>query len=135
MTVLFPFLQEVRIDTHVCAAIADALAGHQAFDVRFETCGRFPGILYLVPEPDTQLRQLTQAIADRWPEAPPFEGQFTDLVPHLTIAQHQEPGVLDDIEAALADSLPITARVSTVDLMVHDGRIWRQRASFALQGC
>lgn len=131
---LFPFLQEARIDAHVCAAIAEILAGHVAFDVRFETCGRFPGILYLVPEPDWQLRQLTQAIADRWPEAPPFGGRFTDLVPHLTVAHHPDPAALDEIEAALTGALPIAARASAVSLMVYDGRIWRQRASFALTG-
>ncbi|MFI6566135.1 2'-5' RNA ligase family protein [Streptomyces sp. NPDC050534] len=41
----------------------------------------------LVPEPDTQLRQLTEAISDRWPEAPPYGGRFAEIVPHLTIAQ------------------------------------------------
>ncbi|MGP4084575.1 2'-5' RNA ligase family protein [Streptomyces sp. KR55] len=75
VTVLFPFLDESRIDSRVCSALADALGRHHAFDLRFENCGRFPGVLYLVPDPDAQLRRLTEVIADRWPEAPPSGGR------------------------------------------------------------
>ncbi|MDH6113878.1 2'-5' RNA ligase [Kitasatospora sp. MAP12-15] len=136
VTVLFPFLHEDLIDAHIRAAIADPLGSYPAFDVRFETFGRFPGILYLAPESDGQRQflQLTHAVADRWPEVPPFEGRFAELVPHLTVAQSQEAEVLDEVEAALTGILPIAARVSSVELMVTDGRTWRQRASFALRG-
>ncbi|MFJ3828995.1 2'-5' RNA ligase family protein [Streptomyces sp. NPDC090046] len=79
---------------------------------------------YLVPEPDTQVRQLTQAIADRWPEAPPYRGRFTEAVPYLTIAQGQEDAALKEIEADLTGRLPFTARVSSAELMVHDGTKW-----------
>ncbi|MFJ3727229.1 2'-5' RNA ligase family protein [Streptomyces sp. NPDC090045] len=133
VTVLFPFLDESRVDEHVHSALAELLGRHQAFDLRFEKCGRFPDVLYLVPEPDTRLRQLTQAVADRWPEAPPYGGRFAEVVPHLTIAQGEE-GVapLKEIEADLAGGLPFTSRVSSVELMVHDGTGWQERASFAL---
>ncbi|MER5202472.1 2'-5' RNA ligase family protein [Streptomyces sp. NPDC002825] len=133
VTVLFPFLDESRIDAHVHSALADVLGKHQAFDLRFERCGRLPGgVLHLVPEPDTQLRQLTEAIADRWPEAPPYGGRFTEIVPHLTIAQGQEDAVLEEIEAHLSGRLPFTSHVASVQLIVHDGAKWQERASFAL---
>ncbi|MFJ9343034.1 2'-5' RNA ligase family protein [Streptomyces sp. NPDC101733] len=132
VTVIFPFLDESRIDSLVCSALADVLGRHQAFDLRFERCGRLPEVSYLVPEPDTQLRQLTEAVADRWPEAPPYGGRFTEIVPHLTIAQGQGEAVLEEIEADLAGRLPFTSRVSSVELLVHDGTQWRERASFAL---
>ncbi|MFG2841397.1 2'-5' RNA ligase family protein [Streptomyces zaomyceticus] len=132
ITVLFPFLDESRVDAVVHSALADALGGHTAFDLRFERCGRFPGVLCLAPEPDTQLRRLTETIADRWPEAPPYGGRFTEIVPHLTIAQGQEDAVLETVEADLGDRLPFTSHVSSVDLIVHDGANWRQRASFTL---
>ncbi|WP_405787332.1 2'-5' RNA ligase family protein [Streptomyces sp. NBC_00029] len=132
VTVLYPFLDESRLDPAVHSALADVLGGHRAFTLRFERCGRFPEVSYLVPEPDTQVRQLTRAIADRWPEAPPYRGRFTEVVPHLTIAQGQEDAALKEIEADLTGRLPFTARVSSVELMVHDGTEWRERASFAL---
>ncbi|WP_405680913.1 MULTISPECIES: 2'-5' RNA ligase family protein [unclassified Streptomyces] len=108
------------------------LGGPQAFDLGFERCGQLPEVLHLVPEPDTQLRQLTEAIADRWPEAPQYGGRFAEIVPHLTIAQSQEDAVLEENEAGLAGRLPFTSHVSSVDLMVHDGVKWQERASFAL---
>lgn len=56
---------------------------HPEHPRRLRTCasrgaGISPEVLYLVPEPDTQLRQLTQAIADRWPETPPYGCQFAE---------------------------------------------------------
>lgn len=101
--------------------------------MRFDRCGRFPDVLYLVPEPDTPLRRLTEAIAHRWPETPPFGGEFPDDVPHLTVAQRQEPAVLREIEADLLGVLPVTAHVTSVHLIVNDGTSWRERESFALR--
>ncbi|MEV7169192.1 DUF6193 family natural product biosynthesis protein [Streptomyces sp. NPDC093224] len=132
VTVLFPFLDESRIDTSVHAAIADVVGAHRAFDLRFERCGHLPEVLYLAPEPDTHLRQLTQAVAARWPEAPPYGGRFADVVPHLTVAQRQASAVRDEVEADLRGRLPFSAHVSSVDLMVHDGTRWQHRASFPL---
>ncbi|MGW0771391.1 2'-5' RNA ligase family protein [Streptomyces sp. NPDC002676] len=132
VTVLFPFLDESRIDARVHSTLTDVLGSQHAFELRFESCGRFPGVLYLAPEPDAQLRLLTEVIADRWPEAPPYGGQFAEIVPHLTVADGPEDAVLDEIEADLLGRLPFTSRVASVDLMVHDGAKWQERASFAL---
>ncbi|MGW1239684.1 2'-5' RNA ligase family protein [Streptomyces bobili] len=131
VTVLFPFLHESRIDSSVLTAVGEVIGRHRPFEARLERCGRFPEILYLVPEPDIPFRRLTEAIADRWPETPPFGGQFDEVVPHLTIAQGQDDAVLEDAETDLRSRLPVTARVSSVDLMIHDGTRWQQRASFA----
>ncbi|MEU5213028.1 2'-5' RNA ligase family protein [Streptomyces sp. NPDC020742] len=133
ITVLFPFLDESRIDARVRSALTDVFSRHHAFDLRFASCGRFPGVLYLAPEPDTPVRRLTEAIADRWPEAPPYGGKFTDVVPHLTLADGQDDAALEEIEAGLLGALPFTSRVSSVDLMVHNGTRWQVRASFALR--
>ncbi|GAA2642831.1 2'-5' RNA ligase family protein [Streptomyces lunalinharesii] len=133
VTVVFPFLDESRVEGRVHQALADVLGGHHSFDLRFERCGRFPGVLYLAPEPDAPLLRLTEALTDRWPEAPPYGGAFTEVVPHLTVADGPDDAVLDEIEAALRAELPFTARVSSVDLMVHDGVRWQLRAAFGLR--
>ncbi|MFF5359774.1 2'-5' RNA ligase family protein [Streptomyces scabiei] len=133
VTVLFPFLDAGRINEGVCAAIAEAVGRQQSFEARFDHCGRFPGVLYLAPEPDAGFRRLTEAIVEQWPEHPPFGGQFDDVVPHLTVAQGQDESVVEKVEAVLLAGLPVVAWVSTVDLLVHDGTRWRQRASFPLR--
>ncbi|MET7383292.1 2'-5' RNA ligase family protein [Streptomyces sp. NPDC005526] len=132
VTVLFPFLDASRIDEGVCAAIGEVVGRHQSFEARFDHCGRFPGVLYLAPEPDTGFRRLTEAIVERWPENQPFGGQFDDVVPHLTVAQGQDEAVVEKAEADLLTGLPVVAQVSSVDLLVHDGTRWRQRSSFPL---
>ncbi|MGP3983266.1 2'-5' RNA ligase family protein [Streptomyces sp. KR80] len=133
VTVLFPFLDESRVDSGVLAALAELMGGHEVFDVRFEVCGRFPEVLYLTPAPDRPLRDLTRAVADRWPEAPPYGGQFADILPHLTIAQYGSSEDFDAVEASLRAELPIVARVSEVHLMVCDGVTWHDREMFALR--
>ncbi|MFF2384223.1 2'-5' RNA ligase family protein [Streptomyces sp. NPDC058108] len=133
VTILFPFLDASRIDDGTRVAIGEVIGRHRAFETRFEHCGRFPGILYVVPEPAAPFRRLTEAIAERWPESPPFGGRFEELVPHLTVAQGQEDAVLARAEADLQSRLPVTACVSSVDLMVHDGTRWHRKASFSLR--
>lgn len=133
VTVLFPFLDERRIDSDTRTALGEVIGRHRPFETRFARCGGFPGILYLAPEPEAPFRRLTEAIADRWPEAPPFGGQFDDVVPHLTVAQGQDTAVLAEVETDLRRRLPVTASVSAVELMVYDGARWRLRASFPLQ--
>lgn len=129
VTVLYPFLDSSRIDA---AELRWLVGQHAAFTCRFEECRRFPGVLYLAPEPGQPFRALTGAVAARWPEAQPYGGEFDDVVPHLTIADRQPAAVLDEVEAAVAPGLPVTAQVETVTLLVCDGQRWHPHAEFPL---
>ncbi|MFF1473710.1 2'-5' RNA ligase family protein [Streptomyces mirabilis] len=133
VSLLYPFLNQDHIDDQVLAVLGELFGSNSAFGLCFRECGRFPGVLFLAPEPDDQLRELTAAVVDRWPEAPPYGGRFDEVIPHLTVAIGQEPGVLDAVEADLAGRLPVTTRVSSVQLLVFDGVVWRERADFALR--
>lgn len=132
VTVLFPFLPASHVDADTHAALAEILGSHPAFDVRFEDCGRFPGLLYLAPDPDTPFRRLTEAVVARWPEAPPYGGKYAPH-PHLTVAQIRDTPLLDEAEAGLRAQLPFSARVSKVDLVTYTGTEWRHGTSFALR--
>ncbi|WP_406440099.1 2'-5' RNA ligase family protein [Streptomyces sp. NBC_01613] len=132
VTVVFPFLPASRVDAGTCAVLDDMFGRHRSFDVRFEECGRFPGVLYLAPTPDAPFRRLTEAVVDRYPEAPPYGGKY-EPHPHLTVAQGQDDTVLDEIETGLRPGLPFAARVPTVDLVVYSGTDWQHRASFSLR--
>jgi hypothetical protein len=132
ITVLYPFLHQHRVDAAALAELAMVFGMHQAFEVQLAQSRRFPGVLYLAPEPEAGLRALTRAIATRWPEAPPYGGQFADVIPHLTIAHSQEPQVLDAIEADVCGRLPVVARIAAVELIAYDGERWIQVRSFGL---
>jgi 2'-5' RNA ligase len=133
VTVLGPFLGIDQCTGPVIEELGAVIGAHHAFTVRFERFGRFPKVLFLVPEPDQPFRDLTAAIAARWPEAPPYGGLFEEVTPHLTIAHGQEPEVLDQVETTtLAAQLPLQARVTAVALFVSDGHTWQRRTEFPL---
>ncbi|MFJ4011308.1 2'-5' RNA ligase family protein [Streptomyces sp. NPDC090026] len=134
VTALFPFLDINLISAAVIADLATLIAGHDPFAVRFGECGRFPDVLYLAPAPDRPLRALTESIAARWPEAPPYGGQFAGVIPHLTVAHGQPSRVFDEVEEELAHRLPVTATISSVSLFVSDGRSWRHHTEFPMLG-
>ncbi|MFC8365372.1 2'-5' RNA ligase family protein [Streptomyces griseorubiginosus] len=131
VTVLFPFLPEPLVDAGTRAVLDEIFGSHPSFDVRFEDCGRFPGLLYLAPAPDTPFRRLTEAVVARWPEAPPYGGKY-EPHPHLTVAQSDDDTLLDEAEADIRDRLPFSARVSKVDLVAYTGTDWQHLTSFTL---
>ncbi|MFE2377558.1 2'-5' RNA ligase family protein [Streptomyces sp. NPDC059398] len=133
LTVLYPFLRVDRIDDGVLGALTGLIGGHRTFDVVFRECGRFPGLLHLVPEPDGPVRALTRAVHARWPEAPPYGGRFgEDPAPHVTLTQGQGPAVLDRVEADVRTKLPFGTSVRSVGLVAYDGTAWSSRAEFPL---
>jgi 2'-5' RNA ligase len=132
LTVLHPFLPEERLNDRTLRQLARVLGRHEAFDVSLDATGRFPGVLYLAPSPARELQALTRSVAARWPEVPPYGGRFAEVIPHLTVAQSDDAAAIAAIESALLRLLPITVRVSTVELLVCDGVRWQPRAAFRL---
>lgn len=79
-------------------------------------------------------RALTQHVFEAFPAFPPFEGQFADVVPHLTIG-HGHP--LDDLRAAeesVRAHLPIDGHAAVVTLMTQQPAVghWTEAARFPL---
>lgn len=99
---------------------------------------RFPGVLYLAPEPSEPLRRLTFAIWDRYPETPPYGGRYPDVIPHLTVADQLADEELDRITAkfkqASEGKLPISAVASEIALLDTKSGQWQVRATLKLGG-
>jgi len=133
LTVLYPFLPAGRIDDGVPAELLGLFAGYQAFELAFSRVGRYPELLWLAPEPDGPVRELSEAVEARWPEAPPYGGAFDDPMPHLTVASKQPQEVYEAIERELIAGLPLHTRVTGVHLVVSDGVRWHHRATFPLR--
>ena len=130
VTVLFPFLPAERCeDAGVHAALGAIARGTGAFDVVLAGVGRFPGVLYLRPEPPAPFVALTHAVHARWPDHPPYGGAFPDVVPHLTAVAGTEP---DGVAAALERGLPVQARAEVLQLMVEDAGGWRPVATLPM---
>ena len=123
ITILFPFADAAAVDED---ALAQLFGRFPAFDFTLDRVERFDtGVVWLHPEPSFRFVDLTAAIAERWPEHPPYEGEFDEPIPHLTVSETPI-----DFQPAL----PIAARAHEVTLIEEDestGR-WSRRRSFPL---
>src|SRR5438477_7549736 len=66
--------------------ITQVLEQFDAFDVSFPRLDRFPGTLWLAPEPAEPFVALTGAMVARFPGWQPYGGVFKSVIPHLTVA-------------------------------------------------
>jgi hypothetical protein len=125
VTILFPFLDTADLEE---AAVADLISRFPAFDFELDRVERFPdGTTWLHPTPSLPFVDLTAAVWQRWPERPPYEGGFDEVIPHLTISE-------TPIDVQL--ELPIVARAREVMLIEEDepsGR-WTARLHLPLLG-
>lgn len=86
VTVLYPFLHPERIDDVVLETLAAAVRTVPRFHLELTAIGSFgDSVVWLAPDPNNPFRALTTAVWQRFPETPPFGGQFPDVVPHLTV--------------------------------------------------
>ena len=109
VTILVPFLDTAVLDE---AAIADLISGFPAFDFELDRVERFPdGGTWLRPVPSQPFVDLTAAVWQRWPECPPYEGAFDEVIPHLTLSR-----TAIDVEL----QLPIVARAREITLLEED---------------
>jgi hypothetical protein len=137
ITLIYPFLTGRDIDHDTELALASLIHEIPSFDftmaetgrfpgVMMAETGRFPGVIYLAPEPAVPFVELTEALARRWPERPPYGGAYEEIVPQLTVAN------ADTLPAGLAGRLPVTARADEVWLMVRIAARWVRRGRFPL---
>ena len=136
VTVLFPFMPASEIRDEVTDQLTALFGTVPAFTHNFVRSAWFGDeVLWLASDAAQVFRSLTQLVWTAFPAYPPFEGQFDDVVPHLTIANR---GSFDEMQAAertVQRHLPIVVTTRAVTLMVEQpsGR-WETSASFALNG-
>lgn len=117
VTVLYPFMPPELLSPAVLAELRHLLGQFPPFDTTFAQPGWFDnGLVYLRPTPDVPFRELTAAVAARWPDWPPYGGVHGEPTPHLTIG---DIGTRDEharAAEAIVPALPIHAHSSTVHL-------------------
>lgn len=136
VTILYPFQPPEALTEATLAVLRALFAERPAFTVALTEARRFPEVLYLAPTPAEPFRELTAAVAARFPETPPYGGAFAEVIPHLTVAQPADSAQLDQIAADFAEAargqLPIRARVEALTLLENSAGHWRVRAVFPL---
>jgi len=135
ITVLAPFMPPETIDVAATAGLERLFARTSRFCFRLDRTGWFGDhVLWLAPRDDRPFRALTQRVFQAFPAFPPFEGQFDDVVPHLTIG-HGHP--LNDLRAAedsVQAHLPIDGHATAVTLITRQSAEarWIKAATFSL---
>jgi 2'-5' RNA ligase superfamily len=110
-------------------ALTEVLAPFPPFDVTFARLDRFPGLLWLAPEPAEPFVALTEAVVERFPSFPPYGGRYGSIVPHLTVAAAS----LDETAVLVEPLLPLHSHVDSVVLYESaDGRHWQEAQTFDL---
>ena len=136
ITLLYPWRPAPVRATDIAEATA-ALAGTPPFTVTLRQLGRFPGVLYLRPEPDDVLRGITRRLVAAFPDTPPYGGRFPDPAPHLTVAKGATEAELDRLEAVIGEHigphlpLRIAVRELAIDEEGPDG-VWYVRETLPL---
>jgi hypothetical protein len=128
VTVLYPFLHQSRLDDGVLARLRAVCATESALEVAFPRLARFTDVLYLQPEPSEPFRRLTAAVVEQWPQAPPYGGEYAEVIPHLTVAHGVDEAALSAVADEVAPHLPVRAWVEAAWLYAYDGERWRPRA-------
>jgi len=91
-------------------------------------------VLWLAPRDPGPLRALTQRVFEAFPAFPPFEGQFDDVAPHLTIGHGHPLNDLRIAEESVQAQLPIDSHATAVTLMTQQSAAapWTKAATFTL---
>lgn len=132
VTLLYPFVPAESAE-NALDGLRELFAQIPAFDVAFRELRRWPEMAYLAPEPPGPFSRLTEAIVERWPDYPPYEGIHETVIPHLTVA-YGDDALLAEVEADVTPQLPVVANVAEAVLLEElapDER-WAERARFPL---
>lgn len=131
VTVLIPFMPAEEIDDDVAVRLAGLFRTVPAFEHAFVRTEWFGDeVLWLASDADAVLRSLTNLVAEAFPDYPPYEGQFENVVPHLTIADHAPLGAMRAADRTVQPQLPIGTITRAVTLLVEKpSGHWRARTA------
>jgi hypothetical protein len=83
-------------------------------------------VLWLAPKPAEPFIQLTWRLAEHF-STPPWDDEFDEVVPHLTVGHASDGVELAPVAAALAARLPLECMAKEIWVMVGDGTRWHVR--------
>jgi hypothetical protein len=130
VTLLYPFAPDP--DAGVLAELAFFFSGVDGFRLTFRETGEFPEVVYLAPEEARECTDLTMALTRRWPQFPPYQGNFEEVIPHLTLVSTPDEAVRARAREAAAGGLPIRAHVTEASLWARADAGWRCVETFPM---
>ena len=128
VTLVYPFAEVAEIEA-LSPALQEAMSVVSPFDVALAEVRRWPGVLYLAPDPPEPFVSIVERLTSAFPAHPPYGGAFVDIVPHVTIAQGNAD-TLDRIEREIAPELPVRVRAERAWVMADGPDGWRRHTAF-----
>lgn len=131
VTLLYPFVPDP--DPGVVEELRFFFAGVDGFELTFSSVGAFPEVVFLAPDEAHECVALTEALARRWPDFPPYSGKFDQVVPHLTVVNTPDAELREQVRLAAEERLPVRALVREASLWLRgDDQSWRCVGAFPL---
>jgi len=94
---------------------------------------RWPGVVWLEPEPSAPFVAMTHALVEAFPTHRPYDGVHDETIPHVTVATSEDEDALDEVAAEAERPLPIACAGDTVQLLERgDDLRWRLRRVWTL---
>jgi 2'-5' RNA ligase len=132
ITLLYPFYSTGTVAGEI-NTLKDVCASIEAFPFSLTEVRRFPHTAYLHPDKSEIFAQIIRTLMTIWPDCKPYNGAFSDIIPHLTIADRVDVETLAVVEESLRHQLPIECVATEVWLLTSDdGGMWSKTACFPL---
>jgi 2'-5' RNA ligase len=131
-----PWIPPEQIKLEHLEELEELVSGEEPFDYSLDrVCWFGERVLWLSPTPAEPFKRLTDVLANRF-DTPPWQGEFPEVVPHLTVglAGHALGSTLAEAADDLASKLPINCRAGEVDVMCGDGSSWEMVRRVFLKG-
>jgi 2'-5' RNA ligase superfamily len=120
VTLLAPFAPRDRLTDGVVTELADLFADVVPFPFELARASRFPdGAAYLAPDPAAPFRNLVTELGRAFPEYPPYEGRFDEVVPHVTVPLN-DGEVVEDLQRIVDHHGPVRALAAEAQLVWVD---------------
>ena len=127
VTLLYPFVLRRDVSPAVLAELESFFADRPRPEFALAQVGVFEGTFaYAAPEPDDGLAVMMRALWSAYPDTPPYGGEFTEPVPHATIAPLAEAD-LETVRARVEPLLPIDCSPDHASLLEEfEPDCWRE---------
>ena len=135
ITVLSPFMPPQAIGPAELTRLEHLFAAFSPFRFQLDRTAWFGDeVLWLAPRDPGPFRALTRSVTGAFPAFPPYQGQFGDSAPHLTVGHGCPVTDLHAAEESVRGCLPIDAQATAVALVTQqsiEGQ-WTKAATFPL---
>ena len=135
ITVVYPFVPPAAIDDAILRRVQSAVLGIKVFEFRLDAIGRFPGVVYLAPEPSKPFEELIARIASEFPDSPPYEGQYQSVIPHLTVCSGDAAQAADaeaQLRARLDERGHVLCRCHSLSVFENSSGRWKEIGAIEL---